>query len=56
MTDRQSPIPAQDYHFSIKEGSPDCFGHPKIFSHVLLERILEELGLNTFFSSYKGFS
>ena len=52
----QSPNPAQDYHFSIKEGSPDCFGHPKIFSHVLLERILEELGLNTFFSSYKGFS
>ena len=52
----QSPNPAQDYHFSIKEGSPDCFGHPKIFSHVLLERILEELGLNTFFSSYKGFT
>lgn len=52
----QSPNPAQDYHFSIKEGNPDCFGHPKIFSHVLLERILEELGLNTFFSSYKGFS
>lgn len=52
----QSPNPAQDYHFSIKEGSPDCFGHPKLFSHVLLERILEELGLNTFFSSYKGFT
>ena len=52
----QNPNPAQDYHFSIKEGSPDCFGHPKIFSHVLLERILEELGLNTFFSSYKGFT
>ncbi len=56
MTDRQSPIPAQDYHFSIKEGNPDCFGHPKLFSYVLLERILEELGLNTFFSSYKGFT
>lgn len=52
----QSEKPAQDYHFSIKEGSPDCFGHPKLFSHVLLERILEELGLNTFFSSYKGFT
>lgn len=48
--------PAQTYQFSMKEGSPDCFGHPKIFSHVLLERILEELGLNTFFSSYKRFS
>ena len=42
------------YRFSINEGSPDCFGHPKLFCHILLERILEELGINTFFSSYKG--
>ena len=48
--------PVQTYRFSIREGSPDCFGHPKLFSHLLLERILEELGLNTFFSSYKGFT
>ena len=48
--------PAQDYHFSIKEGSPDCFGHPRLFSHVLLERILEELGLHFLFSTYKGFT
>jgi hypothetical protein len=44
------------YRFSFTEGSPDCFGHTRIFSHLLLERILEELGLNTFFSSYKGFT
>lgn len=48
--------PAETYHISIKEGSPDCFGHPRLFSHLLLEKILEELGLNTFFSSYKGFT
>ena len=47
---------AEIYRFSIKEGSLDCFGHPKLFAHILLERILEELGLNTFFSSYKGFT
>ena len=47
---------AETYHFSIREGSPDCFGHPKLFSHLFLERILEELGLNTFFSSYKNFT
>lgn len=47
---------AEIYRFSINEGSPDCFGHPKLFSGVLLERILEELGLNSFFSSYKGFT
>ena len=48
--------PAETYRFSIREGSPDCFGHPKLFSHLLLERILEELGLNFFFASYKGFT
>lgn len=47
---------AETYRLSITQGSPDCFGHPKLFSHVLLERILEELGLNFFFSSYKGFT
>ena len=46
----------ETYRFSIRGGSPDCFGHPKLFSHLLLERILEELGLNMFFSSYKGFT
>jgi hypothetical protein len=46
----------ETYRLSFTEGSPDCFGHPKLFSHLLLERILEELGLNTFFSSYKGFT
>lgn len=51
-----STKPAQTYQFSFNEGSPDCFGHPKLFSYILLERILEELGLNTFFSSYKGFT
>lgn len=48
--------PVETFHFSIREGSPDCFGHPKLFSHLLLERILEELGLRNFFSSYKGFT
>lgn len=46
----------EKYKFTINEGSPDCFGHPKLFSHMLLERIIEELGLQNFFSSYKGFT
>lgn len=46
----------EKYKFTINEGSPDCFGHPRIFSHILLERIMEELGLQYFFSSYKGFT
>lgn len=48
--------PVEKFQFSFSAGSPDCIGHPKLFSNVLLERILEELGLNTFFSSYKAFS
>ncbi|MDO5128060.1 MAG: IS1634 family transposase [Eubacteriales bacterium] len=51
-----SKAPSETYHITINEGSPDCFGHPRLFSHLFLERILEELGLNTFFSSYKGFT
>jgi hypothetical protein len=51
---KQSPM--ETYRFSFSEGSPDCFGHPKLFSHLLLEKILEELGLNYFFSSYKSFT
>ena len=46
----------EKYKFTINGGSPDCFGHPKLFSHMLLERIMEELGLQNFFSSYKGFT
>lgn len=43
----------ETHHFSIEEGSPFCFAHPKLFSHVLLERIMEELGLDSLFASYK---
>ena len=46
----------EKYSFSFTKGSPDCFGHPKIFSYILLEKMFEELGLNTFFSSYKAFT
>lgn len=44
------------HKFTITEGSPDCYGNPKIFSNILLERILEEIGLRNLFSSYKGFT
>lgn len=33
---------AETYRFSIQEGSPDCFRHPQLYAHLLLERILEE--------------
>lgn len=46
----------EKYRFTIQEGSPECFGHPKQYSHTLLERIIEEIGLRNFFASYKGFT
>lgn len=51
-----SPAQAPEtYRITFKEGSPDCFGITKLFSHTLLERLMEELGLVTFFHSYKNF-
>ena len=44
------------YRFEFTEGEPACIGHPKLFSHMLIERIIEELGLMAFFSSYKNFT
>ena len=44
------------HKFAIAEGSSDCFGNPKIFSNILIEKILEEVGIKNFFASYKGFS
>lgn len=43
----------QKYSLDIFEGDPDCIGHPKLFSHCLIERILEELGLISFMTRYK---
>jgi len=49
-------IPMEQYDFHFTEGDTACFGTPKIFSHLLIERILEELGLMSLFSAYKGFT
>jgi transposase len=48
--------PVENYSFRFNEGDTVCFGQTKLFSHILLEKIVEELGLQNFFSSYKGFT
>jgi transposase len=48
--------PREKYTFSFEEGDPACIGYPKLFSHMLIERIMEELGLQAFFASYKSFT
>lgn len=44
------------YSFTVKRGDPILVGHPKLYSQVLVERILEELGLVKFFQQYRTFN
>lgn len=48
--------PLEKYHFNLQEGDPECVGHPRLYSHVFLDKLFDELGLEDFFRSYKGFS
>jgi len=47
--------PREKYRFTFEEGDPNCAGESKLFSHLLLERIIEELGLLSLFGTYKGY-
>ena len=49
-------LPLKKYSFQITYGSSECIGHPKLYAHCLLERILDELEINQVIRSYKGFS
>lgn len=49
----QEDLPKEQYNIKLEEGDPFCIGHPKLYSHCLIERILEELGLISLMSSYK---
>jgi len=46
----------EKYRMTFEEGNPDCIGETKLYSHLFLERIMEELGLMNLFASYKGFT
>lgn len=35
--------PTQQYTFHYTQGEPACIGNPKLFSHILIERILGNL-------------
>jgi transposase len=48
--------PRERYRMEFEEGNPNCAGIAKIYSYILIERIIEELGLRNFFSTYKGMS
>lgn len=44
----------EKYKLEYTEGDPYLIGSPKLYSHMLLERILQELGLVEFFVGYKA--
>lgn len=46
--------PLEHYHLEYTEGDPYLIGSPKIYSHVLIEQILKELGLIELFTHYKS--
>lgn len=50
------PLPKEHYDIHFEEGDPDCVGHPKLFSQILIERILEELGMTYYFQHYKAYT
>ena len=50
------PMKPDTYTCTVKRGDPILIGKPRLFSHVLIERILEDFGLSNFFSQYKSFN
>ena len=43
--------PREKYRFTFEEGDPNCFGESKLISHLLIERIMKEIGLRNLFAS-----
>ncbi len=46
----------RNYVIVIRRNTDQCFGEPKLYSHILIERILQELGLIKLISQAKSCS
>ena len=46
--------PQEVYNIRLCEGTADCVAHPRLISNLLLEKILEELGVSQLVRSYKN--
>ena len=44
----------EEYNLRYIEGDPYLIGQPKLYSHMLIEQIMNELGLINLFAHYKG--
>ena len=47
------PVKPKTYTVSFTDETPECIAHPKIFSHVLLDRIFQSLGLASLCANLK---
>ena len=41
------------HKLSFADGAPECISHPKLFSHVLLDRVFQSLGLSSLCAALK---
>ncbi len=48
-------IKKEIYNIQIHEGTEECIGHPKLFSNLLLDKLMEEIGLNQYINVYKTY-
>ena len=46
-------VPQQVYNIRLCEGTDDCIAHPRLISNLLLEKMLENLGVSQLIRSYK---
>lgn len=51
----KNSVPIKKYNLTFTEMDNYCIGDPKLFSHILIERILEEIGIIGFVRRYKRF-
>ena len=50
----QKNQPLEHYKLEYTEGDPYLIGSPKLYSHILIEQIMKELGLIELFAHYKS--
>lgn len=48
-------IKKEIYNIQIHEGTEECIGHPKLFSNLLLDKLMEEIGLTQYINVYKTY-
>lgn len=48
-------IKKEIYNFQIHEGTEECIGNPKLFSHLFLDKLMDEIGLTSYIARYKSY-